>query len=413
MWLLLLIVIFCLITGFSDNNVKIKDPNLEQVIREALDKPQGQLTVKEIERIRELDAENRGVKTLKGLEKVTNLNKWDLSNNQLKNIEGLNNLVTVKELDLSKNKLKNVNGLESLNKVKELYLNNNQLTAVDGLKNLSSSVITLALDNNQLSNIYGLIGLSRVQQLYLNDNQLTNIEGLKNLTITDYIVLHENKLKNVAGLSSLTKVNELDLSNNQLRDISGLNNLKEIEELYLDNNQLYTINHLNGEYTTLAQKNKKLIKQLQEISEHNFRDDYNKYVKSNKNYFTFQQFGYGTSRKEIEKVLSTPVVKEQSRVTYNDNQILIVYRENKVIAIKMQSDEYKTAQGIKVGDSVEKVKAAYGPADSFRQLYKNKAHLIYKVKMDSDEIDFLRMLFKIAEEKVAFIILEGVKRHNY
>ena len=57
------------------------DPNLEAAVREALPKPEGQLTVADVESLTTLDASNRGIRLLGGLEYAVNLTTLNLSRN--------------------------------------------------------------------------------------------------------------------------------------------------------------------------------------------------------------------------------------------------------------------------------------------------------------------------------------------
>ena len=88
---------------------------IEEAIRKAAKKPEGELTKADYE-------------------KVTYLN---LNGRQLTSVKGLENLTQLKTLYLSRNQLTDVKGLEKLTQLKEMYLNNNQLTSAKGLEKLT------------------------------------------------------------------------------------------------------------------------------------------------------------------------------------------------------------------------------------------------------------------------------------
>ena len=85
----------------NPNNVII-----EAVIRKAANKPTGELTKAD-------------------LEKVTKLESFSLYNKQLTSGEGLENLTHLTRLNLQGNKLSDVKGLEKLTQLNELRLNDN------------------------------------------------------------------------------------------------------------------------------------------------------------------------------------------------------------------------------------------------------------------------------------------------
>ena len=62
---------------------------------------------------------------MKGLEKLTQLEKLNLHNNQLTDVKGLEKLTQLKRLDLFNNQLTDVTGLEKLTQLTELYFPGN------------------------------------------------------------------------------------------------------------------------------------------------------------------------------------------------------------------------------------------------------------------------------------------------
>jgi len=66
--------------------VHFKDPALEAAVREALGKETGDITAKEMAGLSELDASDRGIQDLSGLEYATNLRVLHLSKNKISDI---------------------------------------------------------------------------------------------------------------------------------------------------------------------------------------------------------------------------------------------------------------------------------------------------------------------------------------
>ena len=98
----------------------------EEAIRKSIDKPTGELTKADLEKVTKLDfgADHLGV-VPKGLERLTQLTKLYLNHNNLTDVKGLENLTQLKGLILWNNQLTDVKGLEKLTQLEYLSLSNN------------------------------------------------------------------------------------------------------------------------------------------------------------------------------------------------------------------------------------------------------------------------------------------------
>lgn len=73
----------------AETIIVIQDENLEAVIRQNINKPTGELTDKDIEKIIELDAAGKNITSLVGLEYAIKIQTLVLSDNQIESIEPL------------------------------------------------------------------------------------------------------------------------------------------------------------------------------------------------------------------------------------------------------------------------------------------------------------------------------------
>ena len=99
--------------------------------------PTGKLTQADLEKVTELELDDKQLTSVKGLEKLTQLESLHLPHNKLTDVKGLENLTQLKELPLDDNQLTDVKGLENLTQLEGLWLPRNQLTDVKGLKKLT------------------------------------------------------------------------------------------------------------------------------------------------------------------------------------------------------------------------------------------------------------------------------------
>ena len=124
---------------------------IEDRIRRRINKPTGELTRTDYERITDLTINSRRLGTVIGLEKLPNLKNLYLENNQLTDVNGLKNLTNLERLLLGGNNLTDVNGLKDLPNLKTLGLSGNDLANLQGLENLTNLQLLILRDNKRLS----------------------------------------------------------------------------------------------------------------------------------------------------------------------------------------------------------------------------------------------------------------------
>jgi len=260
--------------------VIIPDPGLNSAIRDALQKPVGPITEQDMLSLTLLDAHNRNISSVAGLEAARNLNTLLIFRYHLTNFS-IPELTSLAVLDLSGNALTNVslpavmtnlfslvivgNSLTGLTlpvnapQLVELDLENNQLTSFNPPGNLASlgvldlsfnsltncslpdgltNLDTLRLTANALADFTVPVGLPRLTQLYLDDNRFASFSlpaGLTNLHVLDFFF---NQLTNLSLPTDLRNLISLDLDNNQLTSLELPANLTNVSFLRLRANRL-------------------------------------------------------------------------------------------------------------------------------------------------------------------------------
>ena len=122
--------------------VTFNDPNLEAVIREELNKYEGQITDYDLTKLTDhLYAEERGISDLAGIEHCVNLQSLNLKYNQINDISPLNNLTNLEFLDLCSNPISDLSPLSSMTNLQMLLLewtkNISDITPLSELENLN------------------------------------------------------------------------------------------------------------------------------------------------------------------------------------------------------------------------------------------------------------------------------------
>jgi len=243
--------------------VSIPDPGLNAAIREALQKPSGPLTEQDLLSLTNLNARNRNVSSIEGLEAAGNLVSLDLQINHLSNLVLLSALTNLSTLDLSVNPLTNFSlpsgltnltsltlegdGLTNLTlpagltRLNNLDLENNQLASFNQLSNLTS-LVALDLGFNSLTNFSLPGGLTNLSTFYFAGNPLTSLALPPGLASMTELNLSQNLLTSFTLPAGMTNLIELSLFFNQLTNLVLPADLRNLIELDLDFNQLSGLN---------------------------------------------------------------------------------------------------------------------------------------------------------------------------
>jgi Leucine-rich repeat (LRR) protein len=195
------------------------DKNLDAVVREAINKPDGDVTISDVQGMIELDANNKGITNLEGLEYCTDLQQIYLAYNPITDISPLGKLPghTVIAYD---------NGNPFSYTKLYIGLAGTGISDISPLSNLTNpTYLTLMLPENHIRDLTPLSGLTNLIALYLRCNQIVNVAPLSNLTGLIGLELWGNKIEDVSPLSNLTNLRWLELEYNPIQDLSPLDNL--------------------------------------------------------------------------------------------------------------------------------------------------------------------------------------------
>jgi hypothetical protein len=251
----------------DDLVLNFEDANFEQAVRNALNKPEGDIYASDVNQITEFSSEGiHSIISIEGIQYFTELEILYLDGNKISDISYLSGLANLITVSLGSNQISDISSLSGLANLITVSLNSNQISDISSLSGLAN-LIHLRLYSNQISDISSLSGLTNLTYLLLSGNQISDISpisGLENLTtltignqISDIsplsglmnltaLVLDENEIYNVSPLSGLTNLTFLYLYNNNIYDISPLSGLTNLYNLDLRNNQISDISALSG-----------------------------------------------------------------------------------------------------------------------------------------------------------------------
>ena len=256
--------------------VDIPDRNLRNAIEQVLGKAQGAtITVPDMETLDVLDATNKNITNLTGLEYAINLTELVLQNNSIADLSPLlanTGLRNGDKLNLKANPLSDLSIktiipiLQSRGVTVEFdqgAVQPNTVNIPD--RNLRSAVeqllgkaqgatITVAemetLDvlsaiNKNITNLTGLEAATQLTILDLRDNPLSDISPLAGLTNLTVLRLARNNITDISPVVRLTKLTVLNLRDNSVSDISPIAGLTNVTVLRIDINSISNISPLS------------------------------------------------------------------------------------------------------------------------------------------------------------------------
>ncbi len=226
--------------------VHIPDPILRTLIAEKLDKnPNAPITAEEMQGLNRIDAFDKGIRDLTGIQYATNLNRLVIENAQVSDISPVAGLIDLRELSFEDNPVSDLSPVQGLINLTWLEFDRTKvsdLSPVRGLINLSGLEFHHTLVSD-LSPVQGLINLSSLEFHDTLVSDLSPIAGLVNLEELNFSKNAVSDLSPIAGLASLI---ELEVRDNEISDLSPIAGLINLERLGFTGNRVSDISPLAG-----------------------------------------------------------------------------------------------------------------------------------------------------------------------
>ena len=264
-----------------DFETSVPDAGLRAAICDELGKAEGAVTAIDLYLMTTLDAEDRGIESLEGLQLCESLEKLLLNKNLIDDLTPLAGLVNLTDLGLGRNEISDITSLASLVNLERVDLDYNQiedagplagLTALRyvrlcgnpmsdlspfaGLVNLRELYVygspvsdltplaglvelrRLYADGDDITDLSPLAGLVNMTHLVVDSSQVSELSPLAGLTQMFCLQLRSNQISDATPLAAMTNLYSLDLSYNQVSDIAPLAGLTQLEELWMADNPI-------------------------------------------------------------------------------------------------------------------------------------------------------------------------------
>ncbi len=173
-----LLLYFTLSSAAFAQVVDIPDLNLRAAVRDALNG--APITQANMRRLTQLDAFDRGIVDLTGLEYAINLKALPLWGNPLADLTPIASLKNLTYLDISACSITDTTALSNLT----------------GLTSLNAR-------SNYIVDITPLANLTNLERLRLNKNRIIDVSPLANLTSLEFLEIHHNQIVDYSPLDTL------------------------------------------------------------------------------------------------------------------------------------------------------------------------------------------------------------------
>ena len=181
-------------------------------------------------------------------ERLADLKSLDASDRGIGDLTGIEGAVGLRGLFLDRNRVTDIAPLGDLGSLSALTLAYNMVVDWTPLARMESLQF-LALDGNSLTDLPQLPG--RLLYLYLTDNSISDISSLADLWLVE-LQVGGNSVTSLAALAQMSGLRYLYVDDNDVMDLSPLN-FDSLRELLLRNNAVHDLSPLlNGEELLLV-----------------------------------------------------------------------------------------------------------------------------------------------------------------
>ena len=234
-------------TNIIFGEVIIPDPNLRSVITEALGKGNTAvvaITFDEMKMLTTLNASNKDIKDLTGIELATNLTKLSINHNPISDLSPITRLTKMQVINIHDTQVSDLSPLASLYDLEVINAAHIRISSLAPLVGLTK-LRKLDTVHSDISDLSPLEGLTNLTRLYLYDCQATDLSPLKGLTNLRWLGLnHSDHISDFSPISKLTELRHLDLSDTGISDLTPLADLFNLETLILNANRIVDVSPL-------------------------------------------------------------------------------------------------------------------------------------------------------------------------
>ena len=226
--------------------VQIPDPNLRTVIAAELGKsPNAPITAEEMKKLRRIEARNKGIRELTGLQFATNLSELHLRDNQISDLSPIAGLIELRELWARQNNISDISPVRGLTNLTHLQFSDSQVSDISPLNGLTN-LVHLEFDRTLVSDISPLARLINLRILGFPGANVSDISPLAGMLNLRHLNIDSNSISDLSPLAGLSNLEELIFGDNNISDLSPLARLPKLEYLSFSGNEVSDISPFAG-----------------------------------------------------------------------------------------------------------------------------------------------------------------------
>ena len=221
--------------GLEDHPIECNDSYVEESLRRAAHKPEGQLMLSDVFEITMLRVDHfenipgdeigyRGAGDLSALSELINLKYLDVEYTTEDSLDKLAGLVNLEELDITaSDSFRDISALRNMKQLQILHM------PKCGLEDLSD-----------------LAELTELKELHIIDNSVSDLSPLKNLTGLEVLEIVDNPCKDISMLAGMDSMRELYLDGCPVEDYSVLSGLHKLKTFSVSETDFSDLSLLSG-----------------------------------------------------------------------------------------------------------------------------------------------------------------------
>ncbi len=199
------------VPGAEPEIVEFNDPVLEAAVREAMNKPEGDITVTEAESLRKLGYDLEWQREIP-------------PETQIKDISALKYFTNLEEIELQFHAITDISPLAGLTKLKGLMLGGNQISDITPLAGLQG-LGALSIFNCGAEDYSTLSELPYLNTLFLSYSTFSDLSVLTDLKDLQTLYIDHTQVSDVSLLADMPNLKRLKLEGSLVTDYSPLKDL--------------------------------------------------------------------------------------------------------------------------------------------------------------------------------------------
>lgn len=213
---------------FRDIQVEFDDAALREAVCRALgiaSIPVPIIYPSQMATIHQIEASNKGIKSLKGIQHCTTLEALTIGDNAISDFTDIEFLTTLRYLDVSGNNHDDIFFVRNLVNLETLAVGGSaNLTSIGPVENLKK-LKTLSTYNSGVTSLAGVENLPELAEIGAEYCNISSLAPIANLPKLVKLSVEGNNITSISEVATLPYVRELGFYGNNITDISPLDNL--------------------------------------------------------------------------------------------------------------------------------------------------------------------------------------------